>query len=134
MNSIVVDTRTVAEDYVESLSRRRLASLLELFAEKVDWYIPGDTEKAGWLGRRSTKPEIEDFFKQLWVNTEPLAANIEYIFAEGEHAIIAGSFVTRMVKTGKVADSLFFVHFRCREGRIVWYRLLEDSLAVLRAL
>jgi hypothetical protein len=134
MTSTIPDTQTITQDFLQWLSHRKLNPLVELFADEVDWYIPGDQQKAEWLGRRNNKSEIEDFFRVLWANTEPLAANIEYVHTNDDHAMIAGSFVTKMLKTGKIVDSLFFIHFRCRDGKIVFYRLLEDSLAVWRAL
>lgn len=133
MNNTIVNTRTIAEDYIDSLSRRRLRPLLELFADEVNWRMPGD-EYTPWIGRQTSKDEMGKAFRNSWAHTEMLEMNTEYIFAEGNLAMIAGSFTKRMIDTGKIKECLFFIHFRCLNGKIVWYRLLEDSLAVLKAL
>src|SRR5688572_4041813 len=100
MFSTIPDTQTIADDFLKWLSLRKLEPLMQLFADKVDWFVPGDEEKAEWLGRRNNKEEIEIFFRQLWANTEPLAANIEFVFTNEDRAIIAGSFTTKMLRTG----------------------------------
>lgn len=124
------DTAAIVQTFLQHLSQRRLDDLTALFGEAVDWYIPGDERRAPWLGRRSSREEVREFYRSLWQVTEPRAATIDHIFIDGEHAAIAGDFSTTMLSTGKVVDSLFFIRMRIQGGRIVQYRLLEDSHAV----
>lgn len=123
-----------AQMYLFHLSQRNHHELMQMFAEEVDWYIPGDQKKAPWLGRRSSKDEISEFFLQLWRATEAVSASIVHLAAEGDQAIIAGDFSTKMLATGKVVDSMFCIRMQFREGKIVWYRLLEDSWAVFKSM
>src|SRR5690606_24456009 len=116
------------------LTTRNLDSLCNLFAENVDWLIPGEQEKAIWLGQRKDKEQIKCFFEELWRNTEPLSASINNILNKENVAIISGEFQTKMIKTGKIVDSLFFIELTTENDKIVKYRLLEDSFAVSKAL
>ena len=123
MNSFV-------QNFLKHLGERNLSALVDLFAENVDWFIPGNEALAPWLGRRSTRAEVQHFFELLWENTEPVSASIDHMFIDNEHAVITGEFSTRMLKTGKVVDSLFSIQMTVLENKIVRYRLLEDSYAV----
>lgn len=124
----------MTQQFLQALSTRNLEAIVSLFAEKVDWYIPGNETVAPWVGRRSTKQEIKAFFQLLWDNTEPVSANVDHIFTDDNQTVITGSFSTLMLQTNKICDSLFFIHFTVTDNLITRYRLLEDSDAVVRSL
>jgi ketosteroid isomerase-like protein len=127
-------TRHILESYLAALQRRDLDAAVALFADQVDWDIPGDVGRAGWLGRRRTRPEIAAFFRQLWGETQPVSARVDDIMIDGDRAIVAGEFATRMRRTDRVVQSLFFLQVTVKDGAITRYRLLEDSHAVSVAL
>ncbi|RYD81938.1 MAG: nuclear transport factor 2 family protein [Sphingobacteriales bacterium] len=124
----------VIQDFLKFLTERNLKELTNLFADKVDWYIPGDESKAAWLGVRNNRKEVSGFYELLWSNTEPVSASIEHIFTDKENAVITGEFSTKMLSTNKVVDSLFCIQMQIRDNKVVRYRLLEDSFAVSRSL
>ncbi|SMC66086.1 nuclear transport factor 2 family protein [Pedobacter africanus] len=127
-------TQQSAENFLAAMGQRDLETIVGLFAQNVDWYIPGDEKLAHWLGKRSDRNGVKDFFSTLWLATEPLSANVEHLFVENDKAVVIGEFSTRMLATGKVVDSMFHIHMTFKDGLIIRYRLLEDSLAVQRAL
>ena len=129
-----VVTQNIIQAFFKHLSERNLKELTDLFSDKIDWYIPGDEAKASWLGRRSNKQEVSDFYELLWKNTEPISVEIEHVFIDQNKAVIAGAFSTKMLQTGRIVDSLFFIQITIEDNLIVKYRLLEDSLAVSKAL
>ena len=124
------DSSEILKRFLEYLTKRDINGITSLFAENVDWYIPGDIKRAPWLGRRSTRSEVKSFFELLWRNTDPVDAAIDHIFFDNERAVVAGSFTTKMLMTDTIVNSLFFIHLKIENGRISWYRLLEDSFAV----
>jgi uncharacterized protein len=124
----------ITQQFLLALSTRNLDLITSLFAEKVDWYIPGDENIAPWLGKRSSKNEIKEFYELLWASTEPVSATVDNIFTDENKVVISGEFSTKMLQTGKICNSLFFIQFTVENEKIVRYRLLEDSLAVLQAL
>lgn len=126
--------QSVIHRFFKHLSNRNLQELTALFSDNVDWYIPGDTTKAAWLGRRSNRQEVADFYELLWKSTEPISVNVENVFINKNQAVIAGEFSTKMLETGKVVDSLFFILMTVEDDLIVRYRLLEDTLYVSKSL
>jgi len=124
----------VVLSYYSALGERNIEKIIEMFPKELDWYVPGDETIAPWLGARNTCDQVREFFELLWQNTEAVSAMIDHIAVVGNVVISSGNFVTRMVKTEKVYKSLFFTEITIVEGLIVKYRLLEDTLGLVRAL
>jgi ketosteroid isomerase-like protein len=128
------DTRQVVESFFARLAAGEPDEMTALLAEEIDWLIPGDADLAPWVGRRSSRAGVADYLRRLRANVEPLRAEVDHLLVDGEVAIAAGSFASRMLATGKVPESIFFAQFVVRDGLIVFYRLLEDTHAVVESL
>ncbi|MEI2272405.1 nuclear transport factor 2 family protein [Sphingobacterium sp. ML3W] len=120
--------------FLACLQRRELKNLVDLFAEEFYLEIPGNTVKIKWLGSRRSKPEVEQLFKLLWSAVEPLTAAIQTVLTNEDQAIIKGNFTSKMLETGRLVSSVFFIHLRIHNHKIIEYTLLEDSYAVSEAL
>jgi len=129
-----VQTQNIVHNYLQLLSQRDLENLTALFADHIDWYVPGNKDRAPWLGKRNCKEDVKAFYELLWENTEAISAQIEHIIVDDNFAVITGDFSTRMLQTNNVVDSLFCIQITVNEGLIVKYRLLEDSYAVSMSL
>jgi len=127
-------TRRLVETFFRRLSERDPDAVAELFSDDVDWYIPGNQELASWLGRRSSRKDVAEFFRLLWENAEPITAHLDHVLVDENVAIVTGSFSSRMRRTGKTFESIFSADFTVRDGAIVRYRLLEDSHGLVRSL
>jgi ketosteroid isomerase-like protein len=73
---------------------------------------------------------VRSFFHQLWSETEALSGRVDDVMVDGDRAIVAGEFATRMLRTERIVRSLFFIQITVKDGAIARYRLLEDSHAV----
>lgn len=127
-------TLAVVQQYFQALGGRNLDGILDVIADEIDWYVPGDASLAPWLGKRSVKADVKEFYELLWPATLPMSAAVEHIVADGDFAVVTGEFSTKMLATGKIVDSVFSIHITVTDGLITRYRLLEDSLAVAEAL
>ncbi|MET4084107.1 ketosteroid isomerase-like protein [Pedobacter sp. UYP30] len=103
-------------NFFQTSFRKNLEELTHIFSETIDWYIPGDKTKAPWLGTRSNRNEIREFYELLWENTEPISATIDKILIENDTAIISGEFSSKMTQTNKVVDSLFFIQLTVKDN------------------
>lgn len=128
------NTIIVVRNFCQSLAQRNLAGILDLFAEEVDWDIPGNKQVAFWLGKRSKKEEIAAFFELLWKNTEFVTARIDHILTDKNFGVVIGEFTTRMLQTNKIVESIFSIHITVQNDLIVRYRVQEDSYGVMVAL
>src|SRR6266542_5264623 len=99
-------TRRLVETFFRRLSERDPDAVAELFSDDVDWYIPGNQELASWLGRRSSRKDVAEFFRLLWENAEPITAHVDHVLVDENVAIVTGSFSSRMRRTGKTFVSI----------------------------
>lgn len=127
-------TREAVEAFYQRLKSGEPERIAELFADRVDWYIPGNEALAPWLGRRSSRREVAEMFRQLFANIEPLRAEVQQTLVDGEIAVSTGELASRMRVTGKVFESIFSTQFTVRNGEIVRYRLLEEGWGLVVAL
>ncbi|WP_316814698.1 nuclear transport factor 2 family protein [Pedobacter nyackensis] len=129
-----IQTREVINNFFQALAGRELAVLIQLFAEEIDWDIPGNEELAPWLGKRTKRNEVKDSFELLWQNIEPIAAQIDRILVDDDFAIATGSFSSKMNRSGQIYSSMFSAHFTVSGDQIIRYRLQEDSYGLVEAL
>lgn len=128
------DTRLFVARYLQALATRDISALVACFAETVDWDVPGARELAPWLGPRQQRAQVQQFFELLFASTIPGAAAVEHLVVADEVAIVSGTFSSTMKQTGRLYTSRFFLQMTVQQGRIVQYRLLEDTWALVVAL
>lgn len=121
------------EEFFRCLGTGDRTGTVDLFADQVDWNVPG-AEIVPWIGRRTTKREIEEFLAMLQTELTPEHFSVDQIVVNGEHAVALGSFTFGVVKTGKRFTSSFALHFTVRDGLIQLYHMYEDSHAVAEAI
>src|SRR5690606_27573237 len=126
-------TREFIKDFLKYMQARDMKNMVNLFAEEVVWEIPGDTKRIKWLGGRTSKAEVEHFFKLLWTETQPISAEIHKKICDQNDVMIKESFTTKMLEINDNVTAIFFIHFKLQNMKIVEYTLLEDSFAVSNA-
>ncbi|WP_206156078.1 nuclear transport factor 2 family protein [Chitinophaga fulva] len=134
MDSQTTKTKEVVEAYWNNASSKNYQANASLFADEVEWRIPGNKEKAPWIRDRNTKAEAVSFFQELFVHVEAVSFDITGKFYDGNHAVVTGHLVSRMLSTGKLFDSPFTIQITVANGLITKYLLLEDSLGLVQAL
>lgn len=120
-------TKEVLEEFYAIQSGKKKGNILDLFAENVDWDLPGNQEKFPWTGKRQTKKEIENFFKELYSNVKSEKFDIDFIAINGENATVTGHLSSKILAYKKIFDTEFVAIFKVMNGKIVKYHFLEDS-------
>ncbi|MCM2505517.1 nuclear transport factor 2 family protein [Aureimonas altamirensis] len=110
-----------------------LDAILDLFADDVDWDIPGDLETVSWIGPRRDREGVAAFFRELAERIEPRGAKVRRILADEQTAVVLGDLESLVRATGKLIQSPFAYDLTVQDDKIVRYRMLEDSHAVARA-
>jgi ketosteroid isomerase-like protein len=130
--------REVAERYFERVAAfwsapedpAVLAQVLDLFAEDVDWDIPGDLDAVPWIGPRHSREGVGTFYRELAARLAPERFEVQRILADDDTAVALGGLASRVKATGRLIETPFAFVLTVRDGRIVRYRMLEDSHAV----
>ncbi|MGC0423522.1 nuclear transport factor 2 family protein [Embleya sp. AB8] len=125
-------TRAVVEEFFRRAGAGEFGRLSELFAEEVDWNVYG-AEEVPWVGRRTTRAEVADFFDVLRRHLEAEEFAVHRIVVEGEDAIVLGDMRQTVVTTGDLFVSPFAFHLTVHDGLITRYIPYEDSLNLARA-
>ncbi|MFF5993053.1 nuclear transport factor 2 family protein [Prauserella flavalba] len=126
-------TRETVDALFARLARGDLAGTRALFADHVDWDIPGATGIVPWIGRRRTGDEAAAFYATLDEHLERDIFEVERVFVDGEHAVATGHLRSVVRTTGRVIETPFTIQLTVVGGRITRYLILEDSHAVAEA-
>ena len=130
----MIATTQIIHQFYAALAQRDLAAVAALFAEKMDWYIPGAEHLAPWLGKRSHRNDARDFFELLLQNIHSRHFVLEHVVTGESIGVATGEFVSTMLATGKDFHSPFAAIFTIENGLITRYRFLEDSFGLYEAL
>ncbi|MGH4031071.1 nuclear transport factor 2 family protein [Actinomycetota bacterium Odt1-20B] len=124
--------REVLDAYLRELESGYSERMVELFAEKVDWSVPG-ADEVPWLGERSTREEIADYFTSHAGYVARDEFVIERVLADDRDGVVLGHFKSRVRANNAPMESWFAIHVTVVDGLITRYRFYEDSLEVARA-
>ena len=133
--------RDIASRYFERVAAfwatpddpQALAAILELFADEVDWDIPGDLAAVPWIGPRRDREAVAAFYRELASQVLPVRFEVQKILGDGETAVAFGDLASQVRATGRFIESPFAFVLTISDGKITRYRMLEDSHAVAAA-
>lgn len=127
-----------ARDIVTELFKQMSAGaepseLAGYYAEDVDWFIPGNTAVVPWIGRKTGRAGVAEFFTQLRELTASGQFAVDTILGDGDRCVVLGSLRTEVLATGRNIDSDFAFDVAIRDGLITRYHMFEDTWAVATA-
>ena len=125
-------TRATVQQFFSRLGAGDVGGVVDLFAESVDWDVPGPAALP-WLGRRSSRAEVAEFFQILGASLAAEDFVVGKILVDGDDAVVLGETRQRVIATGKSFHTPFAAHFTVSDGKITGYRFFEDSYAVAEA-
>lgn len=108
-------------------------TLAELFAEDVDFYVAGDTETVPWIGRKSGRTGVADFWGQIQERLQSEVFTISNVISDGDKVLVVGYLESRLRETGRLISTEFVFDFDVTEGQVTRFRMLEDSFAISQA-
>ncbi|MFE4450896.1 nuclear transport factor 2 family protein [Streptomyces sp. NPDC056796] len=124
-------SRTVAEKFVDALGRQDPEGIQELFAEEIDWYVPG-SDALPWTGRRTRREEVAPYFTTMWPHFAPGGSEVvlERVVVDGGDVVLLAVFTHTVAAGGKEFTTPAAMHLAVEDSRIVRMHLYEDTLAV----
>ena len=128
-------TMTTLQELVGRLLRFDADGAAELFAETVDWDVPG-ARTVPWTGPRHTRGEVAEYFTTLWslCDTAQTENTVHKVVVDGADAVAVGVFAQTVRATGRRLTTPVALHITVGDdGLINWFRLYEDSHAVATA-
>jgi len=114
-------------------SGAELANIASLFSEDVDWFIAGDTNAVSWIGRKTGRQGVAEFYGQVRELLISERFEVTDILVHGSRAVALGILASRVKRTGKLIETAFAFDLIVKDGLITRCHMLEDSFAVGQA-
>jgi hypothetical protein len=124
-------TREIVDTFLERLGHQDADGAAELFAESIDWYVPGG-EALPWTGHRNQRAHVAEYFRTLWPVFVAGESTVELdaILVDGDDAVIFSTFQHTVRKNGRPLRTPAAMRLHVDNGLIVKMHLYEDTAAV----
>jgi len=124
----------VVASFLQRLAKQDADGIGELFADQIDWNVPGSKELP-WTGPRSRREHVAEYFRTMWPWFVPgqSTADLEKMVISGDDAVLLADFTHTVAKNGKRLHTPVALHLTITNGQIVRMHLYEDTLAVHEA-
>jgi uncharacterized protein len=134
MEEIESVTKNITTEFLERLANGDADGLSDLFAEQVDWFVPGSIDLP-WTGRRSKGGDVSVYFRSMWPHfiAGRSESVLEKIIIKDYDAVVFARFTHFAKNTGRGFETEAVLHFTIQDERIVRMHLYEDTLAVSQA-
>jgi uncharacterized protein (TIGR02246 family) len=126
-----MSTAEIVNELLQRLGDRDAEAVGQLFAEKIDWYVPGNSDLP-WVGQRVSREQVPEYFHTLWphfVDGKSIVT-VEKVVIDGDDAVILGVFQHTVASTGRTFRTPTAMHVTVVDGKIVKLQLYEDTAKV----
>ena len=120
--------------FMDRLGEQDAEGIGELFADEIDWYIPG-SEALPWTGPRFRREHVAEYFRTIWPEFVPGQSTVTLgkVVIDGDDAVVFSSFTHTVARNGRRLNTPVALHLTIAKGQIVRMHLYEDTLAVHEA-
>ena len=128
-------TTETTNAFLERLGAQDADGLGELFAEQIDWIVPGNPALTPWAGERSNQADVPTYFRELWKALQPgkSAVSVEAVVTDGEEAVIFAVFDHVAAPTGRPFHTDVAMRLTVTDGKVTRMHLYEDTAATAAA-
>jgi uncharacterized protein (TIGR02246 family) len=113
------------------VGRRDADAVAELFADDIDWYVPG-AESLPWTGRRNKRADVAEYLRTLWAQsvTGESTVELDAILVDGDDAVVFLTFQHKVKRNGRTLRTPAAMRFHIADSQITKMHLYEDAVAV----
>lgn len=125
--------RSIVDEFFRRTASATPEEISDLFSEDVDWNVAGDVANVFWIGRKTGRKGVSDFYQAIRDLIQSERFEVTEVVVQSDRAVALGALESRVKKTGKLIVSEFAFDLTIRDGQIVRFRMFEDSFAVAQA-
>ena len=122
----------VVQDCYDAFGRGDIPALLNVLADDVDWYLPGQSE-VPHAGRYTGPAGVGDFFGKLDATMEFETFDIRQFLGNGDTVVVLGYEKAKVKATGKTQEAEWVHVLTVRDGKIASFREYVDTVKVAEA-
>jgi len=121
----------IVKDGFAAFGRGDMQGLLALFAEDIEWIVPGE----GWplAGTYRGHAGVADFFQKISAMLERSLFEPREFVAQGDRVLVVGFERGRVKATNRTFEGHWVWAFTVRNGKVTNVREYIDTLALARA-
>ena len=121
----------VVKDLSAAFGRGDIQGLLALFAEDIEWIVPG--EGLPLAGTYRGHAGVAAFFQKVFEMFEYSSVESREFLADGDLGLVVGFESGRVKATNRTFEGHWVLAFTVRNGKVMNVREYVDTLAVARA-
>jgi ketosteroid isomerase-like protein len=110
-----------------------IQSLLNLMAEDISWFLPGNPEVIPFAGRRQGIQQVREFFSTLVANQDFIRFEPREFIGQGGKIVALGSYEWLIKSSGRTYGCDFAHVFTVRDGKIIAFQEFYDTEVVANA-
>jgi uncharacterized protein len=119
----------IAKDTFAAIGRGDMQGLLALFAEGIEWIIPGEWPLAG---THRGHAGVADLFQKAFEMVELSLSEPREFVAQGDRVLVVGFSRGRVKATNRAFEDHWVFAFTVRNGKVTKIREYIDTLALAR--
>lgn len=119
----------IAKNAFAAIGRGDMQGLLALFAEGIEWIIPGEWPLAG---THRGHAGVADLFQKAFEMVELSFTEPREFVAQGDRVLVAGLSRGRVKATNRTFEDHWVFAFTVRNGKVTNIREYIDTLALAR--
>jgi uncharacterized protein len=127
----VQENVSIVKDGYAAFGRGDIQGLLALFAEDIEWIVPG--EGLPLAGRYRGHAGLADFFQKVSEMLEISFLEPREFIAQGDRVLVVGLTRGRVKATNRTFEGHWVIAFTVRNGRVTNVREYVDTLTLARA-
>ena len=131
--AVTNESRQVVQGWLDALMEGDFEKMNSFYSDDCVMFFPGDTNVVPWAGEKNGIDEIVECFLTVAETLDIRSHDFKHIIAEGENVVVLGFEVSANKKTDYEFSQNYAWHFQVRDGKIVLYRLFEDTEAIANA-
>jgi ketosteroid isomerase-like protein len=122
-------SRDLVDSFYDAVASGDATRVVAFLADRVDWLILGPVDFAPFCGQRRSKAEVFEVFDQLIPQMLNLTGcTREYILIDRDRVALLGRLTGTQRRTDRIISFRFANFMRFRDGKIVEYRAIGDTL------
>lgn len=127
-------TENLIMSFLDRLGAQDAEGIQSLFAENIDWFVPGNSALP-WTGKRTRRSDVAEYFRTLWAGVKAGESTVVpgKVLVSGADGVVFAHFTHTAAPTGRVFETPVALHLEVAEGAIIKLHLYEDTLAVSNA-
>jgi ketosteroid isomerase-like protein len=132
-NTLTLSSTELVQNAFNNFKTGNIPALLDLLTDDVKWFVPGPVNVLPWVGARTGKKAVGEFFQLVGENIDFQTFEPREFVADNDKVVALGYWEGKSRKTGRVAKGEWAMVFTVKNGKITEHKEFSDSYEAYEA-